>query len=361
MKNSKSKKEAAYIALYKRIRDEILTGIYPYGSKISSKRQISDDVGVSIVTVEHAIEILCDEGYITPVERSGYYVSYREDDGFASVSNGNESLPVHASGSDDSSEVSSLFPFSVFAKTMRRVLSEQGEKILIKSPNSGCPELRAAISDYLARSRGMMVSDRQIIIGSGAEYLYALVVQMLGRNLIYGIEKPSYEKIEQVYHANDVQLRLLALGNDGILSRELASSDADVLHITPYRSYPSGVTASASKRREYIRWSDEKPGRYIVEDDFESEFTPSKKADETVFSLSDKSNVIYINTFSKTIAPSIRTGYMVLPKKLLSVYEKQAGFYSCSVPTFDQYVLADFISAGDFERHINRVRRHNRG
>lgn len=356
------KKEAAYLSLYKRIRDEILAGIYPYGSKIPSKRQISDDLGLSVITVEHAIEILTEEGYISPVERSGYYVSYRERDGFASVSEQSISPAIirNAANNGESSDMSSLFPFSVFAKTMRRVLSEYGDNILIKSPNNGCQELRSSISDYLARSRGIFVSMDQIIIGSGAEYLYGLLVQMLGRDLIYGIEKPSYEKIEQVYRANDVKLRLLSLGSDGILSRELSETDADVLHITPYRSYPSGVTASAAKRREYIRWSNEKSGRYIVEDDFESEFTPSTKPEETVFSLSDKSNVIYINTFSKTIAPSIRTGYMVLPERLLPVYEKQAGFYSCSVPSFDQYVLAEFIAGGDFERHINRVRRRNR-
>ena len=142
---------------------------------------------------------------------------------------------------------------------------------------------------------------------------------------------------------------------------ELDSTDAQVLHITPYRSYPSGVTANASKRHEYIRWVDSGSCRFIVEDDFESEFTPSRKPEETVFSLSKKENVIYLNTFSKTIAPGIRIGYMVLPEKLLKAYKKQAGFYSCAVPVFEQYVLAEFINSGDFERHINRVRRHNRG
>ncbi len=359
MKNNK-KAEKAYIQLYKKLRDGILKGVYPYGSKLPSKRLISEELSVSIITVEHAMSILSEEGYISPVERSGYYVAYRENDGFASVSEKEIFRHVKPQHNSLSADVSSLFPFSVFAKTMRRVLTEYGEEILIKSPNSGCDMLRSAISDYLARSRNMKVSDNQIIIGSGAEYLYGLLIQMLGRDKVYGIEKPSYEKIEQVYRANDVDLCLLSLGKDGILSSELFNASFDILHITPYRSYPSGVTASASKRREYIKWSAAEKGRYIIEDDFESEFTPSTKPEETVFSLASKDNVIYINTFSKTIAPSMRTGYMVLPEKLLPVYEKQAGFYSCSVPTFDQYVLAEFISGGDFERHINRVRRHNR-
>ena len=205
----------------------------------------------------------------------------------------------------------------------------------------------------------LFVNPEQIIIGSGAEYLYGLVVQICGRNLTYGIEKPSYEKIERVYMANDVTLRLLKLGTDGILSTELKTTDAEVLHITPYRSFPSGITATASKRREYIRWSERK-NHYIIEDDFESEFTPSKKPQETVFSLSPGGNVIYINTFTRTIAPSTRIGYMILSEKLLAKYDEKASFYSCSVPTIDQYVLAELINSGDFERHINRVRRSNR-
>ena len=354
----KAKKEPAYINLYKNLRDDILTGKFSYGTRLPSKRTLSSNYDVSLVTVEHALDLLIDEGYIMPKERSGYFVVYKESDGFAASE---KAEYINSAAHLDYSDVSELFPFSSFAKTMRKVLTDYGEAILTKSPNEGCDELRLAISGYLLRSRSLRVSKKQIIIGSGAEYLYGQIVQILGRDITYGIEKPSYEKIEQVYNANGIVPRLLKLGNDGILSTELNKTDADVLHITPYRSYPSGVTASASKRREYIRWANAAERRFIVEDDFESEFTPSRKAEETVFSLSDRENVIYLNTFSKTIAPSIRIGYMVLPERLLETYKKQAGFYSCAVPSFDQYVLAEFINSGDFERHINRVRRHNRG
>ncbi|MBQ8004103.1 MAG: PLP-dependent aminotransferase family protein, partial [Oscillospiraceae bacterium] len=231
--------------------------------------------------------------------------------------------------------------------------------ILERSPGNGCIELRSAISHYLARSRGVYVSPEQIIIGSGAEYLYGLIVELLGREKVYAIEAPSYEKIEQVYHASDVKCESLMLGQDGIESAELWECDAHVLHITPYRSFPSGVSASASKRHEYIRWA-ENPGRYIVEDDFESEFSVSAKAEETLFSLSDNDNIIYINTFSKTVSPSLRVGYMVLPEKLVSVFDEKLGFYSCTVPSFEQFLLAELIDNGDFERHINRVRRKKR-
>jgi GntR family transcriptional regulator/MocR family aminotransferase len=149
---------------------------------------------------------------------------------------------------------------------------------------------------------------------------------------------------------------LLPLSYDGIDSIALSNTKASVIHTTPYRSFPSGITSSANKRHEYISWSS-KNGRIIIEDDFESEFSISSKPVDTLFSLSDYDNVIYMNTFSKTISPALRIGYMVLPKHLVEVFEKKLGFYSCTVPTFEQFVIAELINSGDFERHINRVRR----
>ena len=197
------------------------------------------------------------------------------------------------------------------------------------------------------------------MVGSGAEYLYGLLVQFLGRDRLYAIEDPSYEKILSVYQSNGAKCELLKLGNDGILSSELRRSQASVLHITPYRSFPSGVTAGASKRNEYIRWAQSRDG-IIIEDDFESEFTISTKHADTVFSLEPERSVIYINTFSKTIAPSVRIGYMVLPECMVSEFMEKLSFYSCTVPVFEQYVLAELIANGDFERNINRVRRRRR-
>ena len=344
-----------YLQLYEQLKNDIINGVYPAAGKLPSKRLIGEELGISVITVEHAYGLLADEGYIEAKERSGYYVAYREGDIFTApvAYAGNRNIPadIHAQTAD--------FPFSVYARTMRKVLSDYGEAILVKSPNNGCPELRLAISDYLARSRGIDVDPRQIVIGSGAEYLYGLLVEVLGRHRIYALESPSYEKIELVYRANGVKCDFLQLGHDGIKSGELARTAATVLHITPYRSFPSGVTASASKRREYIRWAAQQD-RFIVEDDFESEFTLSTKPEDTVFSLADRDNVIYVNTFSKTMAPSIRIGYMVLPEGLLELFEKKVGFYSCAAPAFEQYVLAEFIANGDFERHINRVRRKMR-
>ena len=348
------KKRPAYLQLYKQIRDDIISENYPYNTKLPSKRNLAEETGVSTITVEHAYALLCDEGYVEARERSGFVVIFRKSDGFASPGAPAETISRSSVDHDYPD-----FPLSVFSKTMRKVLTERGEHLLEKSPNCGCKELREALQHYLARNRGIHVNVEQIIIGSGSEYLYGLIVELLGRDRIYAIESPSYKKIEQVYQATEIRYDSLPLTHSGIDSKALATTKANILHTTPYRSYPSGVTATASKRHEYIRWS-EQGDRYIIEDDFESEFSVSMKPTETLFSLSANDNVIYLNTFSKTISPSLRIGYMVLPAHLVKPFETKLGFYSCTVPTFMQYVLTELINHGDFERHINRVRRNKR-
>ena len=344
-----------YLQIYKQIRQDIIDEIYPLGTKLPSMRLLADELGVSSVTVDHAYSLLCDEGYVESRERSGFVVIFRKDDRFALIDEvQSKPIPIEHKKHDYP-----VFPFSVLSKTMRSILTDYGDNILERSPNSGCLQLREAIQRYLAKNRGILVSTEQIVIGSGSEYLYSLIIELLGKDCIFGIESPSYKKIEQVYRAAEAKYGPLPLSQDGIDSTALLRSRATVLHTTPYRSFPTGITASASKRHEYIRWSS-RSNRYIIEDDFESEFSVSTKPEETLFSLSEQDNVIYLNTFSKTISPSLRVGYMVLPKKLVKVFEEKLGFYSCTVPTFEQYVIARLLQNGDFERHINKVRRNKR-
>ena len=343
-----------YLQLYQQIRRDIIEGNYPYNTKLPSKRSLAEETGVSTITVEHAYALLCDEGYVEARERSGYVVIFRKTDGFAAAADPPAKSPVRHRG-----QAYPEFPTSVLSKTMRRVLTERGDAVMDKAPNRGCVELREAIRQYLARNRGLQVEIDQIVIGAGSEYLYGLILELLGKDLVYAIESPSYKKIEQVYRAAEVAYESLPLTDAGIDSRALSETRATVLHTTPYRSYPSGVSATASKRYEYIRWS-ERGERYIIEDDFESEFSFSTKPAETLFAISGCDHVIYLNTFSKTISPALRIGYMVLPRHLMERFEEKLGFYSCTVPTFMQYVLAELIDNGDFERHINRVRRMKR-
>ena len=346
----------AYLQIYRFLRNDIVEGVYEYNTKLPSKRILAEEAGVSTITIEHAYALLCDEGYAEARERSGYFVIFQKEDGFATTNDDIESNVIMTHGNLNSNH---NFPYSVLCKTMRKVMTIYEDVLLEKSPNAGCVEFRTALKSYLARNRGIHVDIEQIVIGSGTEYLYGLMVALFGRERIFAVESPSYNKIEQVYQISGIKYESLALTNDGIDSNALARTKADILHTTPYRSYPSGVTATASKRHEYIRWSG-KGERYIIEDDFETEFSVSTKPMETLFSLSDYDNVIYMNSFSKTISPAIRVAYIVLPKKMVKTFNEKLGFYSCTVPTFEQYMLTDLLNSGEFERYINRVRRIKR-
>lgn len=346
----------AYLQVYNQIKDDIINEVYQFNSKLPSKRIVAEELGISITTVEHAYTLLCDEGYIEARQRSGYFVRFRGEDGFVSAPKEPNHYEIAGVGS---TSVGVKFPFSVLAKTIRKVIADLGADILSLSPNFGCVEFREAIRKYLVRSRSINANVEQIIIGSGAEYLYGLLTEVLGKNCIYAIEDPSYQKIEQVYLSKGINVEKLKLTSDGIESAALQLARAKVLHISPYRSFPSGVSASLSKRQEYISWVNV-GDRYIIEDDFESEFSVERKAEATVFSLATKDNVIYMNTFSQTISPSLRVAYMVLPKVLVPVFEEKVGFIACTVPTFIQYVLTELIESGNYERHINRVRRQKR-
>ncbi len=341
-----------YLQIYRLLRDDIRNGAFPYQDKLPSRRLLAEEMGVSTITVEHAYALLCEEGYAAAKERSGYFVCFRPNDGFAAAAPVQIPVPVTVAAAPG-------FSAAVLSRTMRRVLSERRDALFERSPGTGCFALRDAIRRYLARNRGIQVSTDQIVVGAGAEYLYGLIVALLGRDLCYAIEAPAYQKLEQIYRTLGVAVEQLPLSRDGIDSAALVKTNADVLHTTPYRSYPSGVTASASKRHEYLRWAN-RAGRYLIESDYGSETSVSAQPMETLFALSHGDNVIYLNTFSRTISASLRVGYMVLPKSLAPVFAEKLGFYSCSVPTFEQYVLAQLIDGGDFERHINRLRRQKR-
>lgn len=350
-----------YIQIYEQVRSDIAEGRYKKGTRLPSKRIMAQDCGVSVITVEHAYELLLEEGYITAREKSGFFVIYDENRIYAGnvKSTGEPQLPEHNPPQRRYVvEPESISP-AMYAKTARRVLSEIGDGVMEKSPMQGVCALRQAIAGYLDRSRRIRVSPDQIIVGAGAEYLYGLIVQTFGREVIYGIESPSYQTIARVYEGGGATLQLLRLGRDGIESSELWKSSAKVLHITPYRSFPSGVTASATKKREYLQWSRQN-NAIIVEDDFESEFTPSRKPEETLFSLDNENRVIYVNTFTRTIGSSVRAAYMVIPASMKEKFDEAVGFYACPVPTLEQYIIAGLIDNGDFERHINRVRRKQR-
>lgn len=337
-----------YLSIYQDIKNKIVSGEFKSGEKLPSKRITADKTGTSIITVEKAYSMLCDEGYVISKERSGYFVA--ELDLPFKVSLPQKEI-ARLDERVDTSKIKD-FEYSIWFKTVRKVISEKGNELFVKSPNKGCAVLRNAISDYLLRYRGMRAEPERIIIGSGSEQLYETVVKILGRDKVFGIENPSYEQIEAVYLSEFAKIKKLEMGKDGI--KELDKS-VDVLHVTPFKSYPTGVTTSALKRYEYLKWAG--GVKYIVEDDFNSEFFMPGQPIESLYSMDSLNRVIYINTFSKSLSPSMRMGYMILPPQLMEKYNETVGGFSCTVPVLDQYILAEFISSGNFERHLNKIRR----
>ena len=348
-----------YYRLYTCIREDILRAELLPGQKLPSKRALAEHLHISLATVSGAYEQLVDEGYLTTKPRSGYYVS-----AISRLPQNTQPqarlhmLPADAPAAQEPAGYG--FRYSALTRLMREVIADCGTRLLEKPPHYGCAELRNAIAEYLLRYRGMLAQPDCIVIGSGAEYLYGLIVQLLGRERIYGLEDPGYEKVRQVYAANGAVCELLPMGEDGIRAGALQNARASVLHITPFHSFPTGITTSAAKRSDYLSWAAER-NAILIEDDFDSEFSENKKPLQTLYSMDRRGCVIYVNTFSHSLAPSMRMGYMVLPERLMEQYRQTLGFYSCSVPLFDQYVLARFISQGYFERHLNRLRRQNKG
>jgi len=249
----------------------------------------------------------------------------------------------------------SCFPFSVWSKITRNVLSRQDVSLLEPVPHNGIYELRRAISDYLLRFRGLSVDPGQIVIGAGTEYLYGLLIQLLGRDKTYAVEEPGYSKVRKIYDAGGVACVSASLDSKGVIISALPT--AQVLHISPSHHFPTGLVTASSRRMELLNWAAAAPDRYIIEDDYDSEFRFDAHPMAAMQSLDRSGRVIYMNTFSKSLAPSIRISYMVLPPVLMAQFQQKLGFYGCTVPSFEQYTLARFLSEGYFEKHINRLRK----
>ena len=356
-------KSCLYEQLYCHIKNDIISGKLSAGEKLPSKRKLAENLHISVITVETAYNQLVAEGYLNAREKRGYFVAHTED----SLPAVNQPLilaePEHQQYFMDFKTnhiQGEHFPFSLWARLMRQELLEQEKKLLQPQQYNGVTELRQAIAEYLSRARGISVSPAQILVGSGTEYLYNLLIQLLGRDKVYGVENPGYQKIANIYQANDAQYRPIRVDRSGLNLEQLQQSDVDILHISPSHHFPTGIVTPIGRRQELLKWAAEQPGRYIIEDDYDSEFRFSGRPIPTLFSIDENEKVIYINTFSKTIAPSIRISYMIFPPSLMEAYRSKLGFYSCTVPSFEQYTLAAFIQQGAFDRHISRMKKQYR-
>lgn len=250
----------------------------------------------------------------------------------------------------------SLFPATVWGRYMREALSLPSDNLLRSIPFNGLPELRRAIASYLRRTRGMDVSPDCIIIGAGSEYLYGRLLQMLGPTTTFAMENPGYRKFAAISKAFGNPWRPVPIDESGLLVDELEESGADVVHVSPANHFPTGIVMPIKRRLELFEWANRARKRYIIEDDYDSEFRYSGRLIMPLFADDASDKVIYLNAFSKTMVPSLRISYMVLPPKLLACYVDTMSFYSCTVSSFEQYALARFIEEGHLERHINRTR-----
>ena len=343
-----------YEALYRHLRRDIQTGVLPAGEKLPSKRALAENLKVSRITVETAYNQLLSEGYIRSTEKVGYFV-----EAVAQRRPDTKPLPVCPPEAGESlldltANGPARFPFSVWNKLQREVLQDYGQQLLQNIPHAGSFQLRAAIAQHLWDFRGMAADPDNIIIGAGTDFLYNLLIQLLGRDRVYAVEDPGYDKIRKIYAAGGVPCVSAPMDGDGVIPELLES--AGVLHISPSHHFPTGIVTPLKRRAALLDWAANRDG-YIIEDDYDSEFRFRSHPVAALQTLDKAGRVIYMNSFSKTLAPSIRISYMVLPTGLMQRFRETLGFYSCTVSSFEQYTLARFLSRGHFEKHINRMRK----
>ena len=347
-----------YEQLYRALKADILSGALPGGSRLPSGRALAEHLGLSRVTVETAYAQLLAEGYLTSRPRAGYFVEQLTPQELPPRVSEPEAQPPEPEPAQNRS--AQLFPFSVWARLMRGVLLDRRQELLRPAPDAGLPALRQAVAAELYRQRGVHVSPEQVYIGAGAEYFYNLLIQFFGHGRVYALENPGHRKIARVYQANQVAVRPIGMDADGVIPELLEQSGAEVLHISPSHHYPTGTVTPITRRQALMRWLTAQPGRYLIEDDYDSEFRFSGLPIPTIQSMDRSGRVIYMNTFSRTISPSLRISYMILPRTLLPQWQAAMGFYSCTVPSFEQMTLTRFLAEGYFEKHLSRMKKHYR-
>lgn len=410
-----------YEYLYRCIRSDIEAGVIAPGEKLPSKRSFARHLGVSLITVEGAYSQLIAEGYLRAEPRRGYFacdlnssgvVSGRKpsllgvgssslgttyptdgdllpEEGLAQayaslaaagrpregrIDAGGQSATLASSsggnGFNDeavfadftgSSVPLGMFPYAAWAKSLRDALTRESERMLVGETGfAGALRLRKAIADHLRGFRGMEVDPECIVVGAGSQVLYNWLVQLLGRNLHYGVEDPGYLRLSRIYEANNVELSHIPLDENGIDMASVVESSADVLHLMPSHQFPTGIVTSIGRRYELLGWASAKDNRYLVEDDYDCEFRLTGRPIPSLQSIDATGKVIYANTFTKSLGPAFRIGYLVLPPELADRFRRELGFYSCTVSAIDQLALARFIESGDYERHVNRLRTYYR-
>lgn len=371
---SKNKDIGLCEQLYNTIKTQIMNTTLKPDSKLPSKRALASHLGISVITVQNAYAQLISEGYIYSIEKKGFYVTDFSDFNIKphnyNSAQGAKSQATQPTQSPQAPEFftdfrsnstnAQKFPFTLWSHTARQVLNSQDEKLLIRSDMKGTYELRLAIAEYLLEFRNMQVLPQQIVIGAGTEALYSMLVQYFGRDKVYAVENPGYKKAKAIFELNGALCTPIDIDSQGMNPESLRKKDVEIIHISPNHHFPTGIVVPVKRRMELLAWANEQSNRYIIEDDYDSEFRFNGKPLPTLQSADTQNKVFYMNTFSKTLAPSFRISYLVLPASLTADFEKKLGSYSCQVSVIEQSTLAHFISAGFFEKHINKMKNYYR-
>ena len=372
-----------YEQIYQYIKDEIRRGNIRPEKQLPSSRELAKSLKVSRSTTQLAYEQLVSEGYLEAVPRKGYFAASLDgifppvarsaatvrSDQKIKLSAGTEQENARRQLFRDEFEVDFSprgidlegFPYATWRKISRSVLKEEDRELFLKGAPQGDLILREAIRDYLHAARGVNWDASQIIIGAGNEYLLMLLSQLIGRDAVIAMENPTYRQAYRVLSGVGHKVMPVGIDKNGFCVKELNGQDVQAAYVMPSHQFPTGIVMPVRRRQELLSWAGEEPGRYLIEDDYDSEFRYKGKPIPALQGMDQNGRVIYMGTFSKAIAPAIRVGYMVLPEALLSVYLAKGRFYSSTVSRVDQRILANFISGGYFERHLNRMREIYKG
>lgn len=363
-----------YEQIYEHIRHEIREGKLLAGERLPSTRSLAEYLQVARSTVDYAYDQLQSEGYIEAKACRGYFVCPIE--GLLRLGERQqprESVPEKESRAERGAEIPtqeapfydfaphgidmSGFPFSVWKRINRNILNDGNSELFARGEPQGDYDLRLTVSRYLHSSRGVNCTPEQIIVGAGNDYLLMLLEKILGRHVGIAMENPTYKRTWRIFQSFAYRVVTVPMDENGMVVDELEKTDARVAYVMPSHQFPTGTVMPIGRRTELLKWADGAEERYLIEDDYDSEFRYRGKPIPSLQSSDEHGKVIYIGTFSKAIAPAIRVSYMVLPRKLLEIYRRDCYFYSCTVSRIDQGVLNEFIRDGYFERHLNKMRK----
>lgn len=351
-----------YEQVYKHIKKEIQDGGLPFGKRLPSTRNLAKFLQVSRTTVDMAYSQLVSEGYIEAVPCSGYFVC--ELDGLYRLQPENAALEVRTpkkertyrydfspNGIDPDS-----FPQNIWRRLSKNVLLEEKQQLFRLGDPQGDYELRSTIADYLHQARGVEASPEQIVVGAGNDFLLLLLCSMFGAGRRIAMESPTYKKAYDLFCNLSNEVKIVGMDESGMRIDALKQTEAQTVYVMPSHQFPLGTVMPVKRRMQLLEWAAAAPDRYIIEDDYDSEFRYRGKPIPALQGYDRNGRVIYIGTFSRSIAPAIRVSYMVLPKRLLPLYRERGRAISCTVSRVDQQLIAAFLNEGYYERHLNRMR-----